>query len=178
MHITVNILQILILGLLVSLLFPLYFFIKLKLISSNKFPIFKTKVLYSISNTKVKNKKVLETPYINFRYVPDFRNNMIANIVLDVFHENEKSKDIILCDQFVFYRNSKKDDDLMVHTLIDLDDRFKKYILKNNIPFSIKTYTKIVESVKHLKICFFVPEEKFIKLKLMGFFDNLDGSET
>lgn len=163
---------------LLPFLYIISFVTRCKIMNSGKFPIFKTSVSKADFKTNFKffTSKKIETSYIDIAELNEFHNNIIKNAIIDIWgNENEIESDIVLCNKFIFISNTQDDEKTMIHYYINLNERFKKYISKNNISFNIKIFTKIIKGKKKVKLCFYVPKDKFIKMKLMGFLDNLNG---
>lgn len=172
--------QVVILIFVLSFLPVVYFYAKLALMKNKRVPTFRTKVIFSDIKMKFLpfKQKIIKTGYIDYGEDCLISNNICKIDILlpDQLLNNKIPYDIVLNYQFIFFKNTKKDNESLLKVGIILDKRFKSYILRYNIPIYICVLvnTKLTEKYN---VYFCVPKNYFHKMKLVGFFDNIAGQE-
>lgn len=173
-----SILSINVLIIVIAFMPVVYYIIKIRLLRCNKLPAFRTKLIES--NVKFKyipfKMTTVSTSKIKIEDYVKFHNNVCSMKIAeyDDIDKQRSSFDIILCQQLTLFYNKKSEDKSFLHHGIILNERFKSFIMRNKIPIHIFVTTYLEKDMR-LKIYFSVPKDKFSKMKLMGFFDNLDG---
>lgn len=96
----------------------------------------------------------------------------VININDDSIDNSEIEKcDILLNTRFCPPLGFKKTN--KIYFTVNFNEQKKRYLLKNNIQFKIDIFIFFINGTKRLKIRYTVPKKKYMKLKLMGFFDDI-----